>query len=464
LSTNNKLQAAFEQVRTSILRLRAILLGPILCGLIIGCAWAVSVHAQISSSPAGEYPIDLSTALRLAGTQNLQIAAAEAKMRRASGDLWSAYERFLPSLDAEWAFARHEDLTQSTEGEFLDVDKQSHRTAGVLSATWDLNEALFALLATQRAHDAATYKVESTTDAALLEVAEAYFDLVQAAAETRLAVRALGFSEDLAAQSARSVAEGVGNKVDVLRAQTQQSHDHLILHQRQEDVQVASARLARLLNLTQPTTLTPVDTVVAVMVLIDTTDGLNALLAASQTTHPQLLASQESQRAALWSSRQAVWGPLFPTIKAQALFGSYGSTLADLSPTRDYALSVRWTLGPSGLFDFGRIRRQRAQARLAEIHLEEATQQVSEAIARSHAQLRQRSQMIAIADVGRQAAREALALAIGRRDLGVARAFEVIDAAEALDRAEREHAGAIIDYNRSQVEALAARGRLRTPE
>ena len=108
-------------------------------------------------------------------------------------------------------------------------------------------------------------------------------------------------------------------------------------------------------------------------------------------------------------------------------------------------------------------RQRRAHAKLTEIHLKATAQVIAEAIARSHAQLRERGMMIAIADAGRQAAREGLELSIGRRDLGIARAFEVIDAAEALDRAEREHAHAIIDYNRAQVEALAAQGRLNTP-
>jgi outer membrane protein TolC len=434
-----------------------------LSGLIIWCACTISSSAQMSSSPAGEYPIDLTTALRLAGAQNLQITAAEAMSRQASGEVWSAYERFLPTLDAEWSYAKHEDLIQSTEGVFLDVTKQAHRKSGILSATWDINEALFALLAAQRSQSAAEHSVESITNSALLSVANAYFDLVQAGAEVRLATRALALSSDLSDQSARTVAAGISNKVDVLRSQTQQSHDRLILHQRQEDVLVASAHLARLLNLAQPTVLTPIDTTLTVLALVDTTDGLDALLNASQSTHPLFRASQATHRAAVWGSRQALWGPLLPTVSGRALFGTLGPKLSDLSRTRDYALSVRWTLGPGGLFDFGRVRQQRAHARLAEIRLKQTVQEIAEAIARSQAQLRERGNMIAIAAVGREAAQEALGLSIGRRDLGIARAFEVIDAAEALDRAERELVRAIIDYNRAQVEALAAQGRLNTP-
>lgn len=49
-----------------------------------------------------------------------------------------------------------------------------------------------------------------------------------------------------------------------------------------------------------------------------------------------------------------------------------------------------------------------------------------------------------------------------RRELGIGLALEVLDAAEALTRAERDHVGAIVDYNMSQVAALAAVGRLAT--
>lgn len=429
--------------------------------LIVGVSVCPLAEAQTGGGALTAYPIDLTAAFRLAGAHNLAIAEAEARVREASGEALTAYERFLPSLSGEFLLAKHEGRLQATDGFMPDVDKQFNRIGGHLYARWDLNNALFSVLAARRRHRAAAQTLEAATDSALMNVADAYFDLVFADAALRMGRRAVAISTDLTEQTARSVDDGVGFKVDLLRARSQLAHDRLALHHARETMATASAHLGRLLSLEESVELSPLDTTLAVLALIDTTDGLDHWLSESALFHPAIGAGIAARDAARWEKRQAIWGPLFPEVEGHAYFMQMDTTLSNLRRSRDYTLSVKWTLGPGGLFDFGRIRTRSARATIAAIRLEAAADAVAESVIRSYSRLRERGAMVDIAEGGLQDALQTYELASGRRALGIAIALEVIDAAETLMRAEGDYARAVTDYNRAQVEALAALGQLR---
>ncbi len=418
-------------------------------------------HGQTAPAKSSNvYPIDLTTALRLAGTNNLQIAEAEARVREVSGDKLSTYERFFPSLAAEWLLLRHEGRTQATEGEFLDVDKQFNRAGSRLAATWDLNDALFSLLATRRKFEVAEHARDNAEDSTLLEVANAYFVLTMAEVRTRIAQRAIDVSADFVEQSERSVREGVGFQVDVLRAKTQLVHDKLRLQQAREESANASARLAALLNLEEPITLAPLDTMVVPLTVADTSEPVQEWINQALENHPYAQMQRSRVEAARIEKTQALWGPLLPKVEGQALFSGFGPTWSDLRRSRDYSVSFQWTIGPGGLFDLGRIRSNSARLESQELKLELAQNAIVEQVIRSRGQIRIRAAMLEVAQEGRDAARETLRLAQGRRELGIGLALEVFIAAEALTRAESDYANAVVDYNRVQVEVLAVLGRL----
>ncbi len=433
--------------------------------LIVGVVSIITMTGKtcgqtVPADSANIYPIDLTTALRLAGTNNLQIAEAEARVREASGEKLSAYERFFPSLSAEWLLVRHEGRTQATEGEFLDVNKQFNRAGGRLAATWDLNDALFSLLAARRRFETAEHSRDNVTDSTFLDVANAYFTLSLAESRIRIAQRAIDISSNFVEQSEHSVREGVGFRVDVLRAKTQLAHDRLSLQQAREESATASARLAALLNLEEPITLTPLDTMVVPLALADTSESVEEWIKLAIEHHPYAQMQRSRLAAARIEKTQSIWGPLLPEIESHALFTGFGPTWSDLRRSRDYNVSFRWTIGPGGLFDLGRIRSNSARLESAQSKSELAENAVVEQVVRSRSRTQTRAAMLEIAQDGLDAARETLRLAQGRRNQGIGLALEVIIAADSLTRAEIDYAEAVADYNRAQIEALAVLGRL----
>src|SRR5262249_20394245 len=72
-----------------------------------------------------QLPIDLPTALRLAGANHLQVALAAARVRQAEARLQGAKALWLPTLDAGIEYNRHEGQIQDTGGHIIDVRRSS---------------------------------------------------------------------------------------------------------------------------------------------------------------------------------------------------------------------------------------------------------------------------------------------------------------------------------------------------
>src|SRR5258708_1523886 len=74
---------------------------------------------------ADQLPIDLPTALRLAGADHLQIALAAERVRQAEARLEGAKALWLPTLDAGVGYNEHDGRIQDTGGSVIDVRRSS---------------------------------------------------------------------------------------------------------------------------------------------------------------------------------------------------------------------------------------------------------------------------------------------------------------------------------------------------
>jgi len=94
--------------------------------------------------------IDLPTALRLAGADNVEVRIAREKVAeaRAAGD--SAKARFYPWITPSLALRRHDANAQAVNGPVIDADKQSFAAGVALSAQVELGEAHFQELAARQ--------------------------------------------------------------------------------------------------------------------------------------------------------------------------------------------------------------------------------------------------------------------------------------------------------------------------
>src|SRR4030088_21595 len=99
----------------------------ILCFLLY-VSFMGAATAQETAQPAptdSTYLIDLATALRLAGAQNLDVQLARNAVDEAHANYTSSVEQFIPALVPSASYLRHTGRDQNVDGTLIDAPKHS---------------------------------------------------------------------------------------------------------------------------------------------------------------------------------------------------------------------------------------------------------------------------------------------------------------------------------------------------
>src|SRR4051794_14031407 len=91
--------------------------------------------------------IDLPTALRLAGAQNLDVQIAREKLTEARVAEEQARQQFYPWIAPGITYRRHEGQIQDVSGNMFRADKQSYNVGASVVAQLDLGDAIYKTLA-----------------------------------------------------------------------------------------------------------------------------------------------------------------------------------------------------------------------------------------------------------------------------------------------------------------------------
>jgi len=412
-----------------------------------------SVYAQPTYD--APYPIDLPTALRLAGARNLDIRLARERLNEVQANRQSAVEQFFPWIAAGAAYHRRDGVAQAVPaGTISDAHYQSYNPGAALAAQMDLGDTIYKSLAAKQLVNASDQALEAQRQDSTLSAAQGYFDLAKAAALIEVTREALKTSQDYQEQLHAAVSSGIAFKGDELRVQTQTERYEITLRQALERQRVAAADLALVLHLDSQVELIPQDTLLVPITLFETNSSMHTLVEQALRTRPELKQSQALASAARAAKNGAVYGPLIPSVGAQAFGGGLGGG-PDGGPSNfgaegDYLLGVMWRVGPGGLFDSGRVHAGRA--RLAEAQLGEAklkdtiTSQVVVNLARVQSLWAQ----IALARQNLATASETLRLTRQRKQYGVGVVLEDIQAQQDLTQARSEYLTALAEYNKAQ--------------
>jgi outer membrane protein TolC len=414
-------------------------------------------------SPAAS-PVDLATALRLAGANGVEVQIARERLEAAKAGATSALSEFLPWLSAGAAYRAHGGLIQDVVGNVIEADKDA-RTVGVaLNLQVDVGEAVYRTLASRQARSAAEQQLEARRQETLVRAAQAYFDLLVAQAVVRVTADALGISRDYESQLHRAVDAGIALKGDELRVRVQTHRNQLALQQAQEERRVRAARLAEALRLDPTAELVAQDVELAPLVLVPATESIEDLVAEAVAARPEMKESLALVRVAEETRKGAVYGPLVPTVAGQASVGNLGGG-RDGAPTvsgssRDYLAAVAWRIGPGGLFDLGRIRSTRARLGEAHWNAEKLKDGVAREVVEAHARVLSQQAQVATAKEALAVAEEGLQLARGRKEFEVGVVLENILAEQDQTRARQDYVRTIGEYDKAQYTLARALGRL----
>lgn len=407
-------------------------------------------------------PIDLASALRLAGAQNLDVQLAMEESTEARAHHGAALMAFYPWLAASVGYRGHSGLAQNTDGTIVDADKNLVTYGPALIAQVDLGDAIYKNLASKQLVRAADAAGEAQRRDSIMLAAFAYFDLVQAQAAEGIAADAVEVTQDFTKQLGNAVEIGLALRGDALRAQVQADKAVLVRQQTGAARRLAATRLATHLHLDPAVELAARDADLAPLDLFPAGTASLAALIGQAKARPELAHSQALVDAALAQRNAAKYGALIPSVGGYAgiggLFGGRDGDSSRDGDTSDYGIALTWRIGPGGLFD--RTRTDAAESRLRQAQIQQA--KTADAIAgqaiEAYTRVRSLGEQFGTAAQALATSQESLRIAEQRKEFGIAAVLDRLTAQQDLVQARLAHSTALTEYNKAQYLLRRAAG------
>lgn len=438
-----------------------------------------SDSTAIELQEGDRHPLNLTSALQLAGANSLQIAMAAEHVRQAVARLDGAEVMWIPTLNLGVGYNAHVGRIQATNGSIVEVNRQSlfagggallqgapltGGSGGPARLFVDISPAdiYFEPLAARQARVSAQAAECATFNDTLLNVAVAWLELQQAQSELAIADEAIEETKKLVDLTQDFAKSGAGLKADVLRAAADLADRRRQRLKAQEQVAVVSTNLARLLRLPPEVELYATDSQPAPLELISAETDLDALVGQAVSTRPELMRDTARVEEANHRARQERWRPWLPNLHVGVSSGVFGggpgSSFDGFSDRTDFDALAVWKLQNLG-FGNQAIQDERvSQHRAAYLAWEQSYDNVVAEVTRTWKQTRLRRQQVDQAAKAVESASEALSLnfeGIRGREL---RPIEAQQAITALANARREYLAAIVSYNQSQFALLRSVG------
>ena len=445
--------------------------------LVLSFAGAAALGQDAANSAS--FPINLPTALQLAGAKPLDVAIASERIRVAAAELDRAKSLWLPNLYIGTDYYRHDGQLQDVTGNVFGTSKSTFMAGGGASAVFAVTDAIFAPLAARQAMFAREHLHRAAQNDAVLAVAEAYFHVQQARGELAGALDAVAKSEDLVRRTVK-LAEGLVAAVEVSRTRAESSRRKQAVHSAREKLRVAGAELARLLRLEQSLLLEPTDPPHLQVHLIDPTLAVDQLIAIGLTRRPELAAQQAFVQATLDRLKQEKLRPLIPsvllrgtsanpsgTFGAGVFGGGRNDRVGNFSGRSDWDVQVVWELQSLGMGNRAKVNERKAENQVAILEHFRLQDRVAAEVTQAHAQSQQAAARIVDAKVGLQDAQDSVAKnveglnqtrRIGDVIILVIRPQEAVAAVQAMGQAYADYYSAIADYDRAQFRLYRALG------
>ncbi len=459
---------------------------------ILGCCLLVSsVDAQpetlptprkVETSPAGaNRPIDLPTALRLAGVANPQIQIAQQRVVEALALRQLAAAQWLPTLNVGSNFDNHLGPLQQSNGAILKVDRDSlyvglgsgavgSGTVTVPGVVWSANvsDVWYGALESKQLVRQRRFESEAIRNAMMLQVASAYMELLRGAGRHAVALQVRDDAAEVARVTKNFADKGQGRQADADRAATELERRKSDVIQAVNDFEVASARLCQLLSLDPSIRLEPMERQIIPSGMVPEMIPLPELLAIALTQRPELRAQQAAVRAAMLELEHAKVLPFSPQVLIGYSAGTFGGgsnlitpaqpRFGDFSDREDFDVVMYWSLRNLGIGNIALIRASRSQLRQNQFRELETLNQVRAEVASAQSRILARFAQMETMEKAIKSSDTAYKQDYNRTRNREGLPIELLDSLRLVGRSRYGYLDAIIDYNRAQFEMYVALG------
>jgi outer membrane protein len=296
---------------------------------------------------------------------------------------------------------------------------------------------------------------QNVREQTVLLVVSQYLGSLQASANVTAAESRVQLAQALYNQANDLQQAGVGTGLDTLRAQVELQNQQQRLIEFQTGLQTSLFGLARLLNVDPSQQVELADQ----LSFFETPEFQGETgLEQAYAERPEMLALAERQREAELARKQASEQRL-PTLSVNGYWSYQGLSVQTSIPSYTYTATVDVPLVTSG-----RIRAQIGRADLELKKIEQQRQDLRNEIAlevkSAVARLESARHEVEVANLGVKLAQQEVDQARDRFAAGVANNIEVIQAQDALERANNNQISALYTYNQSRADLARATGHI----
>ncbi|MGL4554350.1 MAG: TolC family protein [Gemmataceae bacterium] len=424
-------------------------------------------------------PINLPSALALAGSTPLDIAIASRRVQAAAADLDRARALWLPTVTVGADYFRHDGQLQDIVGQVFTTSRSALMVGAGPSAVFALSDAIHAPLAARQELAARRADEQAARNDATLAVAHAYFDVQRARGEVAGSLDAARHAAELLAK-ADKLAPGLIPALEVGRVRNELSRRKLAVETAHEAWQTRSAELARLLRLDASAFVVPLEPPEMAVTLVEPAADVDALVVLALGKRPELAAYQATVQATITRLQQERLRPLVPsvllrgnatnpagTLSSGYFGGGINSNVGNFTARNSMDVQVIWELQNLGLGNRALVRRRTAEYEEATLRLFRLQDQVAAEVVQGHARAERARARRSLAEEALKDARSTLEKSLeglgqtkraGEMLLLVVRPQEVVAAVAALDQGYRDYYAAIADGNRAEFALYRALG------
>ncbi len=430
-------------------------------------------------------PIDLNTALRLAGVQNPDLLVARQRVTEAVALRQFAAVQIIPTLNAGASYDNHTGNLQQSNGNILSVNRESvyvgsgtyPTAAGTVSIpgvllTGNIARGVYLYLAARQEVRAREFATVAERNQVLLRVCEAYCELIRAEGLRAVRLQVVEQAAEVARITAEYARTGQGREADARRAATFLARRQADVREAEGNVLTASSHLCRLLNLDPSIRLHPTDAAVVPLMVVPEPIPLPELIALALLRRPELAERRAVIQQALLALEGAKVLPFSPTVLIGFSGGGFGGgsnlvnpVFGNFAPRSDFDVFAYWSLLNMGAGNAALIRLAKAQLKVRQyqelIVLDRIRDEVAEAHARIHARFAQIGDQEGAVRSGWKGFGldlERIRQAVPESGRTVARPIEVLDSLRLLADSLEDYLDAIVDYNRAHFELYVALG------
>lgn len=403
--------------------------------------------------------VDLPTVARVAMARNLDIKQARQRVAASRGQYQSSVAAVFPVIAPSITGLHLKGVNQNANGT-LALANFTDFLPGI-TLNWIINpgQVIYDIIAAKRRLEASDQQEQAVVLEATRAAAVQYYDLVLTQAQVSVARQAMDEAAELLRIERLRLKTGTGLPADELRAAAAFANAEQDLLTALNAFYNASVTLTVTLHLDPTVMLVPHTGSMKQTKLVRDDLSIDEMLATAARYRPDLAAARKLFRASQADSSATLWGELGPQFQATysfAGFAAYATGQSNALYTQQKASAgAGFALGPS---TYGQINVAAANKNLASVNVASQLDQIRAGVVSAHQATITAAKLIPIATQQVTSAEAALKLTQENLQAGTGLTVDVLQAQAAADQARYRYATAMVQYNQSQVNLLAALG------